>query len=976
MIPVLLEFQAFGPFLKKQTIDFRRFDDSRMFLISGPTGCGKTTIFDAITYCLYGKASGALRTTDTFKSDYADESVLCYASFTFLVHGKQYTVLREPAQIRAKQRGEGFLTKSASAELSNESGVICTQVSQVNSKIESLLGLNFDQFCKIVMLPQGEFRKFLSDSSEEKQKILRQIFSTDLLNRFTEQLKQNASQAKAAQDTLYAQCNALVKTLLAEPDTPLAESMREEPYHFEQILSALSDQNEAASTQLLSLTQSRQTHTEQIRALNLDHARSLYEQFVQYDMAQRAFATLEAQRGEMYERSLHIKLLTAAKDAAVLEQAKADAASRCELLIKKRAQANIQREEGARKLSDAQLARTQAQQSAASLPAQNDKLLKLRKQRDDAARLETLLSLAQEAAAQRTAIVLKLSALDTALEYQTLFHQEEELAQSIQQSQRFFDAVKSYQSARDAWTSASMQASNTLKRYLAAQAGILADTLTDGAPCPVCGSIDHPKKAVLPAYTPTREEVDRDSDAEKAAQAAVESANHQVLLLFSGTDKTLSLPDMVKTEQELQNERTLVLEQLQSKRFSLSADDSLVRLPNETLTAKKDAYQAKLSELNGQIAAREEERNALISLIGDKRHTTAEMQSQIDLLAAAIKQIEQDKQAAEDAFQAAQTEYARFITLCEQIDVQIDDARAQKKDADEAFSLALQKAELPLNDYLLLKPQLASLPARSEQVETYRTEYQSQKKLVRFLTNSLNGQTRPDMEALEIQYSTLSQTLHTIEQSYEALSNRTAQNRRAFDTLKTLYAEFQAAQSDFEQKKFIYDIANGTYTEKVNFERYVLASYFDAVIAHANLRLEQMTYSRYTLNRRTERESKNRTSGLALEVFDAYTGSTRHVNSLSGGEGFKVSLCLALGLADIISETAGGIEIGTMFIDEGFGSLDSDSLDAAITCLYELQQSGRYLGIISHVNELKERIPQKIVIAAHPTGSIIETQSP
>lgn len=151
MIPVLLEFQAFGPFLKKQTIDFRRFDDSRMFLISGPTGCGKTTIFDAITYCLYGKASGALRTTDTFKSDYADESVLCYASFTFLVHGKQYTVLREPAQIRAKQRGEGFLTKQASAELSDESGVICTQISQVNSKIESLLGLNFDQFCKIVM---------------------------------------------------------------------------------------------------------------------------------------------------------------------------------------------------------------------------------------------------------------------------------------------------------------------------------------------------------------------------------------------------------------------------------------------------------------------------------------------------------------------------------------------------------------------------------------------------------------------------------------------------------------------------------------------------------------------------------------------------------------------------------------------------------------------------------------------------------
>ncbi len=976
MIPVFLEFQAFGPFFKKQTIDFRQFDDSRMFLISGPTGCGKTTIFDAITYCLYGRASGALRTTDTFKSDYADEKTLCYASFTFLIHGKQYTVLREPAQIRAKQRGEGVLTKPASAELSDESGIISTQISQVNSKIESLLGLTFDQFCKIVMLPQGEFRKFLSDSSDEKQKILRQIFSTDLLNRFTEQLKQNASQAKSAQDTLYAQCNALVKTLLTKPDTPLAEATQAEPYPFDQILTALNDQNESSDAQLLSLSQARQVHTDQIRALNLEHAHSLSERFSQYDEAQRAFALLEEQREEMYNRSLHIQLLTAAKETAVLEQAKTDAANRCTLLIQKRAQAESKKREGLRSLTDAQQVQTNAQQAASSLPKQNERLLQLHKQYDDAVRLETLAHTQQEALKQRTAIVSKLSAIDTALAYQSTLSQEEELVQSLHQTQRFFDAVKSYQSARDALAGASLRASDTLKRYLAAQAGILAETLTDGAPCPVCGSIDHPSKALLPAYTPTREEVDRDSDAEKSAQSMVESASQQILLLFSGTDKSLSLPDMVKVELDLQNERTQKLDQLKESRSSLTADPALSRLSSESLNTKKESYQAKLSELNGQIAARDEEQHTLLSLIGDKQRTAEKIRSQIDLLAASIKQTEQDKQNAERAFQNAQTEYTRFVTLCEQIDIQLSDARTQQEEADNAFLLALEKSNLSLDDYLRLKPQLTSLSALTNQVETYRTEYQSQKRLVRFLHDSLKDQSRPDIKTLEEQHTALSESLRSIEQSYETLSNQTAQNKRAFDTLQNLYADFQAAQSDFEQKKFIYDVANGTYTEKVNFERYVLASYFDAVIAHANLRLEQMTYSRYTLKRRTERESKNRTSGLALEVFDAYTGATRHVNSLSGGEGFKVSLCLALGLADIISETAGGIEIGTMFIDEGFGSLDSDSLDAAITCLYELQQGGRYLGIISHVNELKERIPQKIVIAAHPTGSVIETQVP
>ena len=244
MIPVRLEFSAFGPFPEKQVVDFTKFDDDRLFLITGPTGSGKTTIFDALTFSLYGEASGSLREKTTLKSDFVGENGLCYASFTFLIHGTQYTVRRMPQQRCPKQRGQGYKDQPADAVLSDENGVICTHIGPVNQKIEELIGLNSEQFHKIVLLPQGEFRRFLSDKSDAKQEILRHIFSTDTLRIFTERLKENVSSLTAEYQDILSQCSAFLHTIQADSDCMLSRLTASDTPDFRAILTALTEQNE------------------------------------------------------------------------------------------------------------------------------------------------------------------------------------------------------------------------------------------------------------------------------------------------------------------------------------------------------------------------------------------------------------------------------------------------------------------------------------------------------------------------------------------------------------------------------------------------------------------------------------------------------------------------------------------------------------------------------------------------------------
>ena len=320
MIPVRLEFSAFGPFPEKQVVDFTKFDDDRLFLITGPTGSGKTTIFDALTFSLYGEASGSLREKTTLKSDFVGENGLCYASFTFLIHGTQYTVRRMPQQRCPKQRGQGYKDQPADAVLSDENGVICTHIGPVNQKIEELIGLNSEQFHKIVLLPQGEFRRFLSDKSDAKQEILRHIFSTDTLRIFTERLKENVSSLTAEYQDILSQCSAFLHTIQADSDCMLSRLTASDTPDFRAILTALTEQNEKDAQHLKQTKNQFMQASAAYDSINLDLAKTENTLLAQCRKARDEFKEMERHNAEWAERRKLLEALEKAEPVAQKEQ--------------------------------------------------------------------------------------------------------------------------------------------------------------------------------------------------------------------------------------------------------------------------------------------------------------------------------------------------------------------------------------------------------------------------------------------------------------------------------------------------------------------------------------------------------------------------------------------------------------------------------------------------------------------------------
>ena len=495
MIPVRLEFAAFGPFPQKQIIDFTRFDDDRLFLITGPTGSGKTTIFDALTYSLYGEASGSLREKATLKSDFVGENGFCYTSFAFFVHGKQYTVRRIPQQRCPKQRGEGFKEQAADAELSDENGVICTHVGPVNRKIEELIGLNSEQFHKIVLLPQGEFRRFLSDKSDEKQEILRHIFSTGILSSFTERLKQGVSSCTAAYQNALSQCTALLHTIQTEAGSPLACSTAADIPDFSAVLSLLEDQNQTDETALEKTAEQLRSAAAAYDCINLELAKTENDLLAQYRKAADEFAEMERQNEEWAKRRKMLELLEKAAPVAQKEQ-------ECLSLSDESVQLkeSIKSAENTYALHEKDLLSIQAEQKAAkdaadsslqnseqipTLKEQLQKHTELSEKRNECASLSEQLKKCEEAQKILSDAKLWLTAKEALAEMQT----------KVQERECFFQTLRTYRSACAEAAASAKESSEALSSYIAAQAPFLAEKLRENEPCPVCGSTVHPAPA-------------------------------------------------------------------------------------------------------------------------------------------------------------------------------------------------------------------------------------------------------------------------------------------------------------------------------------------------------------------------------------------------------------------------------------------------------------------------------------------------
>ena len=986
MIPLSLTLKAFGPFRDEQTVDFTVLAAQGLFMVSGPTGSGKTTVFDAITFALYGEASGELRRSDQFKSDYATLEEECSVTFRFRIGSKEFTVTRKPKQPYSTRRGT-VSVKSTYAELTLPDGTTIVGVNEVNAAVQTVMGLTRDQFKKIIMLPQGEFRKLLNAGSDEKQEIFRKLFSTDLYYRFT-QLLQN--QSRALQQEYHdakLTCRSIIQSISPVENSPLSTQITASEPDFHAIYKAL--QLETDTIKAKKIVQERRiTELERSSSyINLDLFASINEKFNHLKVAQERVRTLSEQSEAMDLKGDFLTSLTKARDANGIYARLQD--------VKRYHQAENQRlaalcrniEEADGNLINARRSARAAQKELEHLPELEAEANLLRVRLQIYAQLKQAkqeLSSSQKKASDTEQALKVIYKTSEYLQQQAAVEQERAASEAIAQFQRDLLAE---QAAQETYQQCRSDYMNGFQSFLDAQASFLADGLKKGKPCPVCGSIEHPHPAHKTSEAVTQQQLDQlkqsyDESLEhlNRLHTACSLSFQAVADRFPGytADTCMEIPPLFLESAASRQTKKLETLEWETQRIlqeSSIASHTSLPTPEETEEQRQYLLQRK-AELEAEVRLHQENAIDLQAKLPEST-TPKQFQSQLDDLEQRIKNLRQQAQQAQQGL--------------ERITVQYDALQNQKKGAEERRTQYLaDEAQLTgqwdallrtppamePEEFQTLLPLLSKIPELEDELHRYDSEMAQARQRVDSLSEELRGMEPYPLDELKQQKEQLDTELAAIRKELTRLNTLFENHLAAQEKLRINLEAMQQADEAFRTIDDLYRLSSGNNPQRLSLERYVHSIYFDEIITRANLRLSTMTNERYTLVRRTEKEKGLKASGLELDIFDAYTGKARHVNTLSGGESFQCALCLALGLSDSIEENAGGIRIDTLFIDEGFGSLDAQSLDAAIECILSLRESGRTVGIISHVEELKERIPTQLRIHPSFTGSTAEVLVP
>lgn len=913
MRPLRLAVSAFGPYAGRTELNMEQLGRRGLYLITGDTGAGKTTLFDAITYALYGEPSGGNRDASMLRSQYAAPDTPTEVELTFSYSGQIYRVRRNPEYQRPARRGGGMTLQRAEAELYYPDGRVCTRTREVTAEVTRIIGLDRDQFCRIAMIAQGEFLKLLLATTEERKNIFRQIFQTRPYQLLQERLKAESGALADQCGQMQSSIRQYAAGLVCPPEHPLTARLeaaaRELPPLAE--LLALADQllaEDETALQVLNETRQRTAQALQEANTRLGQARQLAQTRADRDACQ---AKLPAAREEL------------ARCRAALQQAQATLPRREELAAKAESiraqlpryaeleQARAARDKRAAALADKQAhiaARTQTlngeQARLQAEQAERDGL------RDSVVELEKLRAQAGELDRRRR-------------ELEDLNDRLDGCRRAKKEHARAAEAYVQAQQAAEAAQTAYMRLN---RAFLDEQAGILAAGLRPGQPCPVCGATEHPCPASAGEQAPTEAQVEQ---ARNAARQAQENASRA----------SSAAADRNATLTALQQEARARCQEL------LGSDDparAVTLLAQARQTAAKQADRlaadtraqktrlARLQVLETSLPAREE----------SCRRLTAEL----DTLTREREALTAEKAAGEEAVtrleqgldfsgrQAAEQAIARQLEEKNRL-------QAGQEQAEQACRTAQTTCDTLTGQLQQAEAQLAQAPALDLAV---------QEEACRRLAAE---QARQDKAAAE-------------------LSARLTNNRRQRDGIQRQGEGLAETETRWQWVRALSNTANGNLPgrEKIMLETWVQTAFFDRIVARANTRFMVMSGGQYELARRAQADNNRSQTGLELDVIDHYNGSRRSVRSLSGGESFQASLCLALGLADEIQSAAGGIRLESMFVDEGFGSLDEEALRQALRALEDLTEGDRLVGIISHVTELKDRIDRQIRVTKDRTG--------
>lgn len=868
MKPLKLTMRAFGPYAGETVIDFEKLQGRHLFLICGPTGAGKTTILDAMCYALYGKTSGD-RTGEKMRSDYADSSERTEVIFDFMLGDKTYRATRSPAQMVDKKRGSGQTLAAMQASLSElEDGKeINTLRTGIEEAAGKLIGLNADQFCQVILLPQGDFRKLLVAKADEREAILKQLFKTQRFSEFKDRLK----------DRLDAKVREKMEKQTREDQILSSSGATDEKQLSQMVEEAGKELKEAQD-----IVKSREKESNEFREVYQKET-ALMGHFTELEKALKQDAALKNEEGRMKEMEASLSLIRSARELAPYF-VQLDGITR----------------EGKQEAVKLKTARADMETYARlneTLEKRIQELDAMKEKREEE----------RKTALKMQDLVPKAKLYGAAV--QALKNAKNALSRAEEETKRRQAAAEAARKARDEQKE---KADAVRKSYIDGQAFLLAEGLEDGVPCPVCGAIHHPAPARGGDHVAKAEDVERAQKEYERASAAYDRANDAKEKHSTGA-------------------------------YAKAVSDH----------AKADAQMKTLEEIPEAYR--------------DPKYLEAESTR----LLTDIRKWEQDKETAAAQLRKAGADLSASQAACRNAEERREELVKKYRETESVLKEASDKAGFQsLDECKEWYKKKDTEESVRKTLEQYRADRKSTEERIKAEEQETAGKERPDMLALNEKSKALQDQLKKASERAAALKERTETLQKAVSDARAIEKELEDLRKEEGLIRGLYDLTSGKKT-RITLERYVLGTLLDDVANAANLRLLSMSRKRYSLHRMTD-ESGLGKGGLSLEVSDSFTGRSRPANTLSGGETFLASLSLALGLADVVQSRQGGVRLDTMFIDEGFGTLDPDSLNSAMNTLIDLQNTGRMVGIISHVPELEERIDARLRVTPAEKGSKAE----
>lgn len=1000
-MPISLTLSAFGPYPDTITIDFESFQEDGLFLITGPTGSGKTMIFDAMIFALYGKTSGQIRQTDSLRCDHALNEIPTFVEFSFSLHQQNYTIKRNP-----KYYLEGKKTpKQPSALLTLPDGKMVEGIKEVNQKMISLLGVDDQQFKQICMIAQGEFTKLIMASSDEREKVLRELFHSETYQKLEEKLKVHLKTYQDKYDLLLNKRKDLMQELQVEDhqeylskQTKLIASQQKEYDDLKKDLDQKKQQ-----LQLYRLQNQRLIQLKDLKQQFQD----LKKQENDYQKLNKTVDTLKKAQETNY---LYISYIKQQKKLQTLKLNQEDFLKQLKKLEKDYQEKKVQADSLDYKQQTKEKLQNQIQET-------KQLINQIYQYQNDYQNLQTLKQQYRMLDEEHKLFLKKKEKFENGLQRDQERIQSEQQVQSkyelikqqyvrlneqkvkVHQLSDYYDQIlklnenksdlqEEYTVVEKQVDHEKMQYNQMEKLYFRKQAGIFALQLKEDQPCPICGSLHHPHPAQIEKEDITKEKLDQQAKKVKQQEHRLQDILQKILLSNQKKEMLVKQTKQLSSELNIQEEisKEIFIKELdhlskdekRMKKEYLELQDELKyiqKLKKSVALSLKDmsTYESKELKQAQSLENIQVQIHQLSGKLDDsmRQYEIGEVNKNYQQVQKEYRQLSLEIETIQQGYEKIKNKYLEIKTKISSLNQQIIQEQEIYDELDNKYHTALD-AFINEEEFLNLKTQINQISILEKKYQDYLISLKSLNEQIISLENEVKDSTYVDLSSLSETIKEVNQQLREKNDDLEKLKIDYSLKEKMIKDIQKINQQLEKDEDTYQRYLDLYNLASGKNNARVSIERYVLATYFENMLIYANVIMKQLSQGRYQLLRKDDAGKGRSQQGLELDVFDQESGNIRSIKTLSGGESFKAALSLALGLSRMVQDYAGGIELNTLFIDEGFGSLDSQSLDQAMNCLMELHHENKLIGIISHVSDLKDRIERQLVVERKQKQSVIQ----